>query len=274
VQERERWWGGVGDKGVQGAESDEGGYEGEESGEGEEEGNKEEGRGVARGRNKVEEGEKGDESEKGGEGAKGVEGRSSITDSVFSENKSPVPLPKRSWSSNSDLRNFLEFLAEKLHVFEEEDWYRVSTTQVSEFGGTSSPLLPSSPPPSSHLLLLGPSPSLSSPSVSFPLPPFLFLDSELGFRMLIKYGNLFGALKQAYPNTNWDESKFSNRGKKSNQRSPYFSPFPSLHLPLPPLPSLPFPSSSPPPPSTNFHSSRWLWKSVQKLMPNENKSNF
>jgi hypothetical protein len=36
--------------------------------------------------------------------------------------------------------------------------------------------------------------------------------------MLVKFRNLHGALKQAYPEKEWDESKFSTKRKKSAQR--------------------------------------------------------
>ncbi len=53
----------------------------------------------------------------------------------YKEKNIPVPGPKKSWKSARDVRIFLEHLAEKLHVTCIEDWYRVSTKQLTRFGG-------------------------------------------------------------------------------------------------------------------------------------------
>jgi hypothetical protein len=47
----------------------------------------------------------------------------------------------------------------------------------------------------------------------------LFLGNlQLGFGLKAKFGNLYSALKFAYPEVEWDEPKFSLLGKKSMQK--------------------------------------------------------
>jgi hypothetical protein len=41
---------------------------------------------------------------------------------------------------------------------------------------------------------------------------------RLGLTLYSKFQNLGNALQYAYPEINWDQSKFSMRGKKSEQR--------------------------------------------------------
>jgi hypothetical protein len=51
------------------------------------------------------------------------------------KNLEPPP-PNKSWKNRVEVRNFLDFLAENLHVRSPEDWYRTSHDQIYQLGGT------------------------------------------------------------------------------------------------------------------------------------------
>jgi hypothetical protein len=47
----------------------------------------------------------------------------------------PNPPPKKSWKNFEQLRNFMKYLENNLHISKPEDWYRISVRQISKFGG-------------------------------------------------------------------------------------------------------------------------------------------
>jgi hypothetical protein len=49
--------------------------------------------------------------------------------------KLPPRLPKKSWKTPEEVRNFLKFVEKELQVTSEEDWYRVGVPQITELGG-------------------------------------------------------------------------------------------------------------------------------------------
>jgi hypothetical protein len=87
----------------------------------------------------------------------------------------------------------LEFAAKQLNITEPEDWYRISSSQITQTGGA-------------HFFL--PYYSQHSP----------ILTRYLGWGMLQRFGSLYKTLEFAYPDYFWDEKKFTTRGKKSAQR--------------------------------------------------------
>jgi hypothetical protein len=46
--------------------------------------------------------------------------------------------PNKSWKDPEEVRNFLIFAAEKLHVNDLDDWYRVGVGQITKLGGVFS----------------------------------------------------------------------------------------------------------------------------------------
>jgi hypothetical protein len=194
----------------------------------------------------------------------------------------PPPKKYSSWKSADELRKFFGKFSE-LYLIKDwpEDWYRVSLGQIVLAGGKHPPSQPSLPP-SLPLTSLPPSlppvlppalpPSLP-PSPSLPLPPSLTL--KKGNRIINKYKNLGRALQLAYPEIEWDFTKFSRKGKKSMQgwyvsRDPissllfFFWPFPLLSTSGPLSFWLLFLPSFCPPPSFLFPP---LYSSFFLLLP-------
>jgi hypothetical protein len=93
----------------------------------------------------------------------------------------------KSWRSVALVRDYFDALAKELHISNYTDWYRISRAQIISAGGTFLSLI---------------------------MKWFL----SLGKGLYRKFENIGGALQYAYPEHNWDISKFSFRGKKSGQR--------------------------------------------------------
>jgi hypothetical protein len=100
----------------------------------------------------------------------------------------PRNIESKSWKSPDLVREYFESITHQLHISNFSDWYRISTEQLKDLEGAS--------------------------SCGF----FFLITYQLGGYLLFKFGSLSNALQYAYPEFDWDLSKFSLRGKKSEQR--------------------------------------------------------
>jgi hypothetical protein len=111
----------------------------------------------------------------------------------------PRNIESKSWKSPELVREYFESIAKQLNISNFSDWYRISRMQVIELEGTT---------------------TRSTFVISFFLLCFCneFSNLHIGRTLFSRFETLGSALQYAYPEFDWDLSKFSLRGKKSEQR--------------------------------------------------------
>jgi hypothetical protein len=95
----------------------------------------------------------------------------------------------KSWKTSELVREYFESITTQLSVSHQEDWYRISRSMIRNLGGTC-----------------------------WNLVFFFEFISFIGASLYDKFGSLGRALQYAYPEGNWDLTKFNSRRKKSGQR--------------------------------------------------------